>query len=272
MLIWAFDILYLGFTLLSSPVWIWRLVRTGKWRTDWRGRFGHADALAPVAGVRTVLIHAVSVGEVNAIRDLATELHRRHGDSIRIVISTTTDTGTDRVQALFSDRHTVVRYPLDFSWMVRRFLNRIRPDAVILVELEVWPNFMNLCARRDIPVAVINGRLSERSYRRYLKVRGLMYRAFASIQNAAVQDEAYAQRFAGMGVPQDRVHVTGSMKWDTAQIADTVEGSDALAQAMGIDRSRPLIVCGSTGPDEEKQIVQVLASLQVQLMFAPAQA
>jgi 3-deoxy-D-manno-octulosonic-acid transferase len=268
------DMIYGAVGLLTSPVWGYRLLRTGKWRTDWRGRLGHVqvDEAAPGPGSdgrRVVMIHAVSVGEVNAVRLLVEQLEREAGESVRIVISTTTDTGTARAKALFEPRHRVVRYPLDFTASVRRFLDAVRPDVVALTELEVWPTFAAECVKRKIPLAVINGRLSARSFGRYKLIRPVIRGAFGSLAAAAVQDEAYAERFVAMGAAADRVVVTGTMKWDTAQIVDEVAGSTELAAEMGIDRGRPLVVCGSTGPGEEAMLAEAMAGLDVQLMFAP---
>ena len=263
------DIIYAAAGIISSPFWGWRLWRTGKWRTDWAGRFGHCHVEPAKPGCKTVMLHAVSVGEVNAIRQLVDELAEAGGDSIRIVVSTTTDTGTARAKSLFEPRHTVVRYPLDFTASVRRFLDVVKPDVVGLVELEVWPTFVTECTRRGAAVCVINGRLSERSYGRYRMLRPLIRSAFAALSQAAVQDEDYAERFAGMGTLGDRVTVTGTMKWDTARIADTVDGADTLAAALGIDRNKPLIVCGSSGPGEEKLFVDALGDLGAQLLIAP---
>jgi len=263
------DVLYAAGAVISSPVWGWRLWRTGKWRSDWAGRFGHAELPAAGPGVKTVLIHAVSVGEVNAIRQLVQRLDEQCGEPLRIVISTTTNTGTERARALFEPKHTVVRYPLDFTRAVGRFLDAVKPDAVALVELEVWPTFVEQCERRRIPVAVVNGRLSARSFSRYKWVRPLVRSAFGRLRRAAVQDDDYAERFIAMGTPAERVEVTGTMKWDTAVIADEVDGADELAALLGIDRSRPLIVCGSSGPGEEKLFVETLGDLNAQLLIAP---
>ncbi len=253
------DLAYAAAAVALSPLWGTRLLRTGKWQTDWPARFGKTH-LTPVDRP-TLLIHAVSVGEVNATRRLVNALTARWRDDLRIVISATTDTGIARARQLYETRHEVVRYPLDFTGAVRRFLDRVRPTAVALVELELWPTFVGECVRRDIPVCVINGRLSERSFKTYRRFRWAVGRTFASLSAAAVQDEDYARRFAEMGTPADRVTVTGTMKWDTAVIEDTVEGADQLAAEMGIDRDRPVIVCGSTGPDEEKRLVEALGGL-----------
>ncbi|MHC4997058.1 MAG: 3-deoxy-D-manno-octulosonic acid transferase, partial [Planctomycetota bacterium] len=219
---------------------------------------------------KTLLIHAVSVGEVNATRELVKRLEAQSAPP-RIVICVTTDTGHARARALYEDRHTVVRYPLDFSWAVRRFLDAVRPDAVLLIELEVWPNFVAACSKRGIAVGVVNGRLSVRSFGRYKLIRPLIRGAFARLAAVGVQDEDYRLRFIDMGATPDRVSVTGTMKWDTAIIADDVEGANEFAKTMGIDTAKPLVVCGSTGPDEERLMLDQLAPLDenLQILCAP---
>jgi 3-deoxy-D-manno-octulosonic-acid transferase len=152
--------------------------------------------------------------------------------------------------------------------MVDRFLNRVQPDMVALCELEVWPNFVGSCVRRGIPVAVVNGRLSERSFGRYRAARGILGGSFRALAAALVQDHDYAERFEAMGVPHGRVFVTGTMKWDTAQVADSVPGSDALASELGIDRSRPVVVAGSTAPEEHALLRESLPP-GAQLICAP---
>jgi len=137
-------------------------------------------------------------------------------------------------------------------------LDRVRPVAVILMELEVWPNLISICARRGIPVGIANGRVTEeKSMRRFRKpvIRSLARSMFRQIAWVGAQDEAYAARFVELGVPADRVRVTGSMKYDTAAVADRVDGDEQLAKEIGIDRSQPLIVAGSTGPGEEEMLL-----------------
>lgn len=259
------DLIYAAAAVAASPVWAPRMLRTGKWRTDWPSRFGRGETL-PRTG-RTLLIHAVSVGEVNAIRALVDHLAQRAPD-LRIVIATTTDTGLARATQLYAERHAVVRYPLDFTGSVRRFLDRVQPDVVALTELEVWPNFVAHCARRSVPVCVINGRLSAHSFKGYRKIRPLLRSTFARLSAAAVQSEAYAERFRALGVPPERVRVLDTMKWDTAHVADTVDGADELAADMGIDRGRPLVVAGSTGPGEERLLIDACPP-EAQLLLVP---
>jgi len=259
------DVLYVLGLLLTAPIWLFRLLSTGKWRTDWPGRFGRGPSLPPASG-RRLLIHAVSVGEVNALRTLVDELDRTPG--LEVVISTTTNTGVSRATALYGDDHAVVRYPFDFSWAVSAFLRRVKPDAVALVELELWPNFTDICSRRGIPLCVINGRLSARSASRYRRVPVMITPSLRRLEFAAVQTPDYARRFAMLGMQHHDVLITDSMKWDTAMIADDVDGAAALAHDLGIDRARPLIVAGSTAPDEHAMLRDAVPD-GAQLVCAP---
>ncbi len=260
------DLVYLLVALISSPIWLVRMIRTGKIRTDWPGRFGRARPM-PAAERPRVLLHGVSVGEVNAVRKLVDVL-AEPPIGAQIVVSATTNTGSDRARRLFAAQHDVVRYPLDFSFAVNRFLDALRPDVVVLAELEVWPNFLRAAARRQIGVCVVNGRLTARSARAYRLLRPLLKPFFRRLSFAAVQNEAYARRFGAMGVPADQTFITGTMKWDTAEIADQVQGADELAEAMGIDRSRPLVVAGSTAPGEHELLIAAVGD-GVQLLCAP---
>ncbi|MCH8823192.1 MAG: glycosyltransferase [Planctomycetes bacterium] len=242
------------------------MIRTGKIKTDWQGRFGRTTQLGPKDGKR-LLIHTVSVGEVNAIEQLTQKL-TNNKYAPQIIISTTTDTGFARAKSFLGDRFKIVRYPFDFSFCVSRFLKSIEPDAVALFELEVWPNFTAACQRRGIAICVVNGRLSQRSFNRYKQIRSLVKPSFNRLAFAAVQSQTYAKRFEEMGVNNDLIHVTGSMKWDAAKITDHVDGADDLAQELGIDRNRPLIVAGSTAPGEHELFASCIPG-DIQLLCAP---
>lgn len=258
------DLAYAIGVTLTSPFWGLKLLRTGKWRTDWAGRYGHATPLPQHDG-KTLLFNAVSVGEVNLLRGLIEELTER-APNLRIVVAATTNTGFKRASELYGEEHTVVRYPLDFSWVVSRFLNRIKPDAVCCVELEVWPNFVDACTKRKIPICVINGRLSERSFKGYRKIKTLIGPSFAKLAFAAVQTKDYAERFTAMGAKD--VQVLDTMKWDNAKLDDEVPGTTELAEALGVNYERPIIVAGSTGPGEDKLLVDALPE-GAQLVIAP---
>lgn len=281
----ALDLLYAAGALVLSPVW------ATKRRDDWPARLGRTPPIpsGPAPRPPRLLIHAVSVGEVNALRTIVPALAQQY----QLVISSTTDTGLARARALFEPDATpptlgaggvgevggvggvgvigIVRYPLDFSAAVARFLEAVRPDGVLLVELEVWPNFVAACARRGIPVGVINGRLSARSFAGYRRIRPFIGRSFARLAMVSAQDEAVAERFIALGTPPRRVHVGGSVKWDTARAFDPAKvraDAAALAADLGLDPSRPVVVAGSTSAGEERLLHEAVGRA-AQLLCAP---
>lgn len=254
------DLLYIlamPFLLLSAAL---RKARGHPLRKGTKGRLGLGDSLPD--GDR-VLIHAVSVGEVNAIRDLVATLSK---EGHTLVISVTTDTGINRAIELFGKTHPVVRYPLDFSWSVKKFLRRMKPSLIVLVELEVWPNMLRVARKNDIPVIVVNGRLSDRSFKRYKKVRWVLRRTFQQLTVVGMQNENYAQKVSSLGATD--VRVLGTMKWDNAIIRDTVSGAKELVDNLGIDMNTPLVVAGSTTPEEHTLLKEALPK-HVQLLVAP---
>jgi len=257
------DLIYAVVAIAALPFW------ARKARGGWGERFGRVEP-PPEKKRPRLLIHAVSVGEVNLIRGLVERLL----EETEVLVSVTTDTGHARAKGLFGGREheglVVRRFPLDFSRCVRRFLDAVEIDAAALVELEVWPNFIRSCERRRIPVCIVNGRLSARSFRGYRLLRSPLRRTFARLRLVCAQDDAYAERFVAMGVSPTRVKTLGSMKWDSEPRpdADLRARADRLAWSLGIDRSRPLIVAGSTAPDEHA-LLRDATPEGTQLLCAP---
>ena len=257
---WIVNIGYLLAGVFYLPALVYQMVAQKKNRRGWRQRFGHVQL--PPTSKRRVWIHAVSLGEMNCTPALVRELTAAAGDC-EVVVSTTTDTGFARGCKLYPPER-VFRYPLDLSWTVGRTLDRVRPALIVLVELEVWPNLVRLARRGGVPVAVINGRLTERSTRRLARLVRVTRAMFSQLAWAGVQDEAIACRFERLGTPRDRIAITGSLKWDSAEVVDSVPGADALARVMAIPPDRPLWVCGSTGPGEEALVLDAYEKLHSQ--------
>ncbi len=254
---WLADLVYLVAGLLYLPVALYNALIVGKNRRGWSQRFGFVPRCD--AGRERIWIHAVSLGEINATPKLVEELHTQR-PGCDIVFSTTTDTGYARAVQLYGSEH-VFRFPLDFSLVISRVLRRIDPTLIVLVELELWYNLVRMSGCRGIPVAVINGRLTERSARKLNRLGPIVRSMFAELAWVGAQDEKIAARFVSLGAVADRVHVTSSLKWDTATVCDSVDGADALARELGIDRTEPLWVCGSTGADEETLILSAYRRL-----------
>ena len=242
-------------------------LRTGSWRDDLRTRNGQVRGLTRRAPGPRILVHGVSVGETHALQPLVEAL-AASPIAPDVVVSASTATGHERARAIHSPARDVVRYPLDFTWMANRFLDRVRPALVVLGELELWPSFMAACARRRIPVAVVNGRLSERSFQGYRRWRALVRPMFRQLALVSAQTETYRDRFVALGVPAERAVVGGSLKWDAAARNPDPAKAAALAAALGIDADRPVIVAGSTGPGEEEALLRGLPD-GWQLVLAP---
>jgi 3-deoxy-D-manno-octulosonic-acid transferase len=259
------DLLYLLAGLAISPMVLYRVIRHGRYRTGWGQRFGKISRKSPQK--KCIWLHAVSVGEVNAAKTLIKELENRFPD-FEIIISTTTDTGFAQANALFGHDFQVFYFPLDLSWVMHRAFNNIRPAVCLLMELEVWPNFVQIAKQLNVPVIVINGRISDKSFSRYKKIKPIAKTIFRKVGLVLAQTNEYARRFKELGCPDEKVVVTGSLKYDTAQITDKVEGADELAaQLFGKSEIRNLKseiflwVAGATGPGEEEIILDVFKEL-----------
>ncbi len=244
------NLIYLSLLLLLSPVILWRVLRHGRYRRGLPekllGRISLPDDPRPVAW-----FHAVSVGEVIQLQKVVDDYLKQNGEQRRILITTSTDTGFDLAQQRFPDCQ-VSWFPLDFSWAVSGALDRIQPDFVVLMELELWPGFLTACFRRHIPVAVVNARLSERSFRRYRLVRRWMLPVLGRLQLVAAQSPASAQRLQTLGVREEVLHVTGSVKFDGVQTSRENAATIALRKALAIPAEARVLVCGSTQDPEEK--------------------
>jgi 3-deoxy-D-manno-octulosonic-acid transferase len=258
------DIAYLIALIAISPMAIYKMLRHGRYRAGWANRFGKISRKRP--DKKCIWIHAVSVGEVNATTTLIRELEAKFPD-YEIVLSTTTDTGFARANALFGSRLSVFYFPMDFSLTMKRAFARINPAMCLLIELEVWPNLVRIAKQSGIPVIVVNGRLSERSLRRYNLIKGVTRKIFGNLTLALAQSEEYAERFRRLGMPVERVIVTGSVKYDTAQVTDKVDGADVLAVQLGLKNDR-LWVAGATGDNEEQIILDVYRRLVEQRQFS----
>jgi 3-deoxy-D-manno-octulosonic-acid transferase len=256
-----YDIAYtlgLGF---SAPFWLAVPKARLKVLRALRERMGQVETRNPSQWA--VMIHAVSLGEMNATQSLVDRL-RKTEPPLQFIISTTTDTGYARGGQLYGNAPDVrlIKYPLDFSRGISRVLDRLQPALVVLMELEVWPNFLRQCERRGIPVIVANGRMSDSSYRNYQWIKPVVASMFRRLKRICAQDDAYAKRFMELGAPPESVVVAGALKFDTAQLADRIPGDEELATAVGVYPGvEPIWVCGSTGPGEEQIVLRIYRQL-----------
>ena len=252
------NIIYVLLLLIVSPWLIVQAARKGKYRE------GYAEKLLGLVPRRSgegtcVWLHAVSVGEVNLLAPLLKMIGEKRSEW-ECVISTTTMTGMELARKKYPG-HTVFYCPLDFSWAVKAAMRRVRPDMLVLAELELWPNLITAAKRAGAKVAVINGRLGERSFRGYRRIRPLLAGLMRKIDLIAAQDETYAERFRALGARPEAVHVTGSMKYDGAQTDRNNTTTRRLAELAGFTADDIVLLAGSTQEPEEAMALDTFRDL-----------
>ncbi len=252
------NLVYLLVLIVAAPWLVYAAIRKGKYREGFAAKFlGRVPVR--VGTERCIWLHAVSVGEVNLLGPLLARLEQQHPDWV-CMISTTTMTGFDLAKKKYAPR-TVFYCPLDFSWAVRKTMKRVRPNLLVLAELELWPNLIRAAKTQGARVAVVNGRLSDRSLRGYRRLRPFFARLLQSLDAIAAQNAEYASRFCELGAPPDRVHLTGSIKFDGAQTDRDNPKTQQLAQLAGIQPGDIVFLAGSTQEPEEEMALQVYREL-----------
>lgn len=254
--------LYTLLLYLLSPLVLLRLWQRGRrapaYRRRWRERFGW---VAPVSGGVRFWVHSVSVGETIAAAPLVEALLARHpGESI--LVTTMTPTGSDQVRALFGDRVLHVYAPYDLPGAIARFLRRTRPQELVVMETELWPNLIHACSARRIPVVLANARLSERSAQGYRRVAWLSRPMLRSLNWIAAQGEADANRFIALGARPESVSICGSIKFDFSLPDDLRESARQLRQQLG--EQRPVWIAASTHEGEDAILLEAHRLLREQ--------
>ncbi|HNH81564.1 MAG TPA: 3-deoxy-D-manno-octulosonic acid transferase [Acidobacteriota bacterium] len=253
---------------LVLPYYVFRAIRHGKYLPGFKERLGYLPSAlrfsrGPVKSV--IWIHAVSVGEALAARPLAMALRTCYPQA-RIVISTTTETGQQRAREQLAMLDGHFYFPLDVPGVVTRALDHIQPSLVIILETEIWPNFLRACARRSIPVVLVNGRLSDRSFGRYHRVRRWLQPVLALFTRMLMQSNGDAERILALGADPDRVRMIGNLKYEPPD-AGEVTRRDRVARELdaqfGLSSSPgPLLVAGSTVEGEEPMLVKAFEQLR----------
>jgi 3-deoxy-D-manno-octulosonic-acid transferase len=250
-------LLAVGFLILL-PRFLYDAFRHGKYVAGFRERLG---TLSPAAVQPLIWIHCVSVGETQAARPLVLELKKQLPNR-RIAISTTTLTGQNLAQEIFkNDAEKVFYFPFDWRWTVRRTLRALRPEAVLIMETELWPAFLRECERQQIPVVVLNGRLSERSFRRYRLFRGFMSQVLRGVSLAIMQTEADGARLRLLGIAPEKVQVSGSLKFDAGALPLNDALTAELRGRFNFTADSSLVLAASTHEPEERIVIEAFERL-----------
>ena len=267
----AYTLLYLIGLCAYAPRALWRLVRSGRYRRGIGERFGSVPDRVTDLGPGVIWIHAVSVGEVHASRGLLGHLAELLPD-VPVVLSTTTDTG----QALAKQAGAAACFycPVDLPWALGPYFDALRPRAVVLVETEIWPNLLNACRRRGIPVALVNARLSSSSHRGYRRLGRFWRDVVSQLSLVCARTEREAARFRDMGMPPERVFTTGNLKADALVLTSPVHVRQELAEQLGLNGNSPVLAAGCTVPGEEEIVLEAFRAARAtnpaaRLLLAP---
>jgi len=273
--------MYLAYSLLLTlglivliPRLLSQALAHGKYVSSIRQRLGSLPGLTD-SPLPTVWLHCVSVGETQAARPLVAQL-KRNFPNHRLIVSTITLTGQKLARDVFKDQaQHVVYFPFDWYWCVRRALTAVKPDVVLIMETELWPNFLRCCNRRGIPVALVNGRISSQSFRGYRLIRFFVSRIVASLSLAVMQSKADADRLRFLGMPKNRLFVSGNLKFDARPPATSDAVTEQIRVQFSLQPGIPLILAASTHAREERTIVDSFKKLKekhsgpIRLMIAP---
>ena len=256
-----YDLILLVAATLLIPWYLLRGLRHGKVRRGIRERLGfyEADRLAPLAGRKVIWVHAVSVGETRAAIPLLRSLKKTYPQSA-LVLSNVTETG-HAIAGGIKDVDLCLFFPFDLSWVVRRVLAQVRPSLIVIVETEIWPNFVRISRQAGIPVLLVNGRISDRSYPRYRRVRWLLQPILQDFSAFCMQSEQDAERIRGMGAPPERVEVTRNLKFDMQASTPDSAAAAVVRQSLRLPADCYIWVAGSTHAGEEEIVLDVYRRL-----------
>ena len=248
--------------LVSLPYWLYQVVRHGKYRRGFAERLGKVPArlTSATATSRVIWMHAVSLGEVLAVSGLAERMRNtfpRH----RIVVSTTTDTGQDLARKRFGEEN-VFYFPMDFAFAIRPYLLGLQPEMVVLAETEFWPNFLRLAHASGARIAVVNARISDRSWPRYQRFRWALRKMLAQIDLFLAQTSQDRERLISIGAEPTRVQITGNLKFDVS-LPSPPPIVESLRQSLRAEGAGPVLVGGSTVEDEEPLLLKAFENLRV---------
>ncbi len=259
-------VFFLGFLVLS-PYYLWRMCRRGGYARDFGQRFGfyRPEVREPLARGNAIWIHSVSVGETHAVTLVVQKLRELFPETV-LVWSTTTSTGYAEIHKRQPGGVVPIYYPLDFPWIVNRALGVIRPRALVLAESEIWPNMIRSLARRNVPIALINAKISPRSHRRYRKLGQLTRNTFSRFSLVAAQESEDVERLSMLGIPRERIHPVGSLKFDAAipQASSAKFDPWEILSGLGVQRGDPVLVGGSTWPGEEEALFDLARELRAE--------
>jgi 3-deoxy-D-manno-octulosonic-acid transferase len=264
-------LLTLGFVLLL-PRFAIDALRNGKYVTGLRQRLGDIPDLNSDRPI--IWLHCVSVGEVRAAQPIVQRVKETFSHHL-LVVSTTTVTGQHLAQNIFREPAALVFYfPIDWAWTVRRVLRKLNPAAILIIETELWPHLFRAARQRKTPVVLLNGRISDKSFRRYKRIRIFMSRVLNDLTLAIMQSEPDAARIGALGLSEDRIATVGNLKFDSEEASTDTALTDQIRTRFDLNDGRPLFVAASTHDPEETVVLDAFRTAKksqpnLRLLLAP---
>lgn len=261
-MIFIYNILLFIALVLASPFFFFKSLITGKYRRNIRAKLGlvNLEHFLKVVGFPRILVHAVSVGEVTVAAPIITQL-RGIFPNAAIFLSTTTETGREMAEKIATAADCLFYAPLDIPCAVSGMLTATRPDVLVLVEAELWPNLLNICHKRGIKIILVNGRISPRSFHRYLFIHRLWQTWLSGIDKAGAISLTDAARLARMGIPCERIVTIGNAKNDALATRTSVYLQEEMAAKLSFGKNERVFVAGSTHEGEETLVLETFKQL-----------
>ena len=275
----VYSVLIVAFFVLMSPYLVYQAVRYRKYVSSLPQRMGYLPVSFNLDGDESVWIHAVSVGEVLTARALLPELRERY-PRLRLFLSTTTMTGQQVARTNLQYVDEVFYFPFDLGFIVNRTLRLVKPRLFIMMETEIWPNLLRACNRAGVKTALVNGRISSRSYPRYRLARPFFSRVLRHVDRFCMQSDESARRIIDIGAPPERVKVTGSLKFDSLEFPDPADprgralagrpstatvpdrGRNRVLRFFRISPNRPVVIAASTLKGEEEPVLEAFQRIR----------
>jgi len=271
-----YDFIFILFMLLYLPVFCIKLRQAEDKKRLLLDRFSFfsAEVIERVRNKKVIWIHAVSVGETLAVKNFLEYMHKQYAEYC-LILSTVTPTGNRVARSIAAGKAEVIYFPLDLSVITRRVIRLLHPELIVLMEGELWPNLIGAARKAGAKVAIINGRLSPKSFRSYYRVKGLLRSVFRTIDLYLMQTERYAKRLRKIGIPAERIIVTGNMKFDTVEVPHEESlSTKTVRRSCGFNGDDPVLIVASTHRGEESFLCDVFTELRKQfpslkLLIAP---
>jgi 3-deoxy-D-manno-octulosonic-acid transferase len=244
------------------PYFLVKMILTGKYRKSFIQKLGgrQAQILNNLGDGKRVWIHAVSVGEVTAAAPIVASLKKKRPET-KIIFSTTTETGQQMARQVVKGADAFIYFPLDIPYVVSKIIRLARPAVFVMVETELWPNFLKACKLNSVKILMVNGRLSPRSYRKYRLTKCFWQRALADLSAAGMIAEIDALRINSIGMAKDRIEVLGNAKYDALAALAAPILQEEIARRVNMQRGEKFFVAGSTHPGEEEIVISVYLQL-----------